>query len=202
MLEVADTGIGIDAATQAHIFDPFFTTKEVGEGTGFGLSTVYGIVTQSGGTMSVQSAPGLGARFVVRLPATSAVPATNEAAQRELQGGADRILVVDDEEIVRDLLARLLRAQGYEITLASCAREARRAEGPFDLLITDVVMPETDGVQLAAELPIDRVLFISGYDQNSLIESDAHFLQKPFDRAELVHAVRAILDGKPALSLA
>jgi len=200
VLEVSDTGVGIDVETQAHIFDPFFTTKDVGEGTGLGLSTVYGIVTQSGGTMSVQSAPGEGAAFVVRLPATAAVPSTSSGGGGDLEGGADRILVVDDEEIVRELLARLLRGQGYQVTVASCAREARAVDGPFDLLITDVVMPETDGVQLAAELPIDRVLFISGYDQNSLIEGDAHFLQKPFDRAELVYAVRAILDGEPALS--
>ena len=88
------------------------------------------------------------------------------------------------------------------MTVAASAREARAAEGPFDLLITDVVMPETDGVQLSNELEIPLVLFISGYDQNSLIEGDANFLQKPFDRSELVHAVRAILDGEPALSLA
>ena len=200
VLEVADTGIGIDPATQAHIFDPFFTTKDVGEGTGLGLSTVYGIVTQSGGTMSVHSAPGEGASFVVRLPATAASPVPSAGVERELHGGADRILVVDDEEIVRDLLARLLRAQGYDVTVSACARDAHAAEGPFDLLITDVVMPETDGVHLAAELPIERVLFISGYDQNSLIEGDAHFLQKPFDRADLVHAVRDILDGDPALT--
>jgi signal transduction histidine kinase len=200
VLEVSDTGIGIDTETQSHIFDPFFTTKDVGEGTGLGLSTVYGIVTQSGGTMSVQSAPGEGATFVVRLPATAATPAPAALAPRDLEGGADRILVVDDEEIVRDLLARLLRGQGYHVDVAASAREARTMEGHYDLLITDVVMPETDGVQLAAELPIERVLFISGYDQNSLIEGDAQFLQKPFDRAELVYAVRAILDGEAALS--
>jgi len=150
--------------------------------------------------MSVHSAPGEGASFVVRLPATAASPVPSAGVERELHGGADRILVVDDEEIVRDLLARLLRAQGYDVTVAACARDAYAAEGPFDLLITDVVMPETDGVHLAAELPIERVLFISGYDQNSLIEGDAHCLQKPFDRADLVHAVREILDGDPALT--
>jgi CheY-like chemotaxis protein len=202
VLEVSDTGIGIDPETQEQIFDPFFTTKDVGEGTGLGLSTVYGIVTQSGGTMSVQSAPGEGATFSIRLPATDAVATAHGTPTRELERGADRILVVDDEEIVRALLARLLSAQGYDVTAAASAREARAAEGPFDLLITDVVMPETDGVQLSGELQIPLVLFISGYDQNSLIEGDANFLQKPFDRSELVHAVRVILDGEPALSLA
>jgi signal transduction histidine kinase len=199
VLEVSDTGIGIDLETQAHIFDPFFTTKDVGEGTGLGLSTVYGIVTQSGGTMSVRSAVGEGATFVVRLPATDAAPVVTSAAPNEPARGADRILVVDDEEIVRDLLARLLRGQGYDVTVAASARDARAATGPFALLITDVVMPGTDGVQLAGELDVPLVLFISGYDQNSLIEGDVHFLQKPFDRAELLHAVSGILDGRPAL---
>jgi signal transduction histidine kinase len=201
VLEVSDTGIGIDPETQEQIFDPFFTTKEVGEGTGLGLSTVYGIVTQSGGTMSVRSAPGEGATFSIKLPATDAVATAHGRPTRELERGADRILVVDDEEIVRDLLAQMLRAQGYDVTVASSAREAKAVEGPFDLLITDVVMPQIDGVQLSSELQIPLVLFISGYDQNSLIEGDANFLQKPFDRGELVHAVRAILDGEPALSL-
>jgi signal transduction histidine kinase len=199
VLEVADTGVGMEPETQAQIFDPFFTTKDVGEGTGLGLSTVYGIVTQSGGTMSVQSASGEGATFVVRLPATDAVPSGAGTVLVEPERGADRILVVDDEEIVRDLLARLLSEQGYDVTVAASAGEARSAPGPFDLLVTDVVMPGTDGVQLAGELEVPLVLFISGYDQHSLIEGDAHFLQKPFDRGELLHAVRGILDGRHAL---
>src|SRR5262249_29487384 len=159
-----------------------FTTKNVGDGTGLGLSTVYGIVTQSGGTIDVRSAPGLGAIFSVRLPATNLEPVTATEVQAAAAHGGERILVVDDGRVVRELIARMLQAQGYVVDVAGSAREARALAGPWDLLITDVVMPEMDGVKLSRHIDAVQVLFISGYDQEALVESDASFLQKPFNR--------------------
>jgi signal transduction histidine kinase len=194
VLDVADTGVGMDEETRRRIFEPFFTTKEVGQGTGLGLSTVYGIVTQSGGSVDVRSAPGRGASFVVRFPATDAVEPRAIAEQPEPARGAERILVVDDEQVVRELLAKMLREQGYHVETAASAREARTLQGRFDLLLTDVVMPEQDGVTLARDLAPPQVLFISGYDQDALVAADASFLQKPFSRDELTRAVRGLLD--------
>jgi signal transduction histidine kinase len=199
MLEVADDGAGMDDDTRARVFEPFFTTKEVGQGTGLGLSTVYGIVTQSGGSIDVQSSPGAGATFTVRLPATATEPApvpSEPPRAAAANGGRERILVVDDEKIVRELLDRILRDHGYQVTLAASAREARTLDGPWDLLLTDVVMPETDGVKLSKELGVPRVMFISGYDQEALVDTDAPFLQKPFSREELARAVRALFDDE------
>ena len=198
VLEVADSGIGMDEETQARIFDPFFTTKDIGQGTGLGLSTVYGIVTQSGGSISVRSAPGRGATFVLRFPATDKDAAGGDAGNlRPVPRGRERILVVDDEATVRDLLAQLLADAGYRVSVAGSAREARALDEPFDLLLTDVVMPETSGPELAETVPARRVLFMSGYDQDALARTDVPFLQKPFGRDELLHAVRTLLDGKP-----
>jgi CheY-like chemotaxis protein len=194
LMEVSDTGVGMEPGTQEQIFEPFFTTKGVGDGTGLGLSTVYGIVTQSGGSIGVRSAPGLGATFRVRLPATDKplpeAPTVDSSARR----GLERILVVDDEEIVRDLLAQLLRDQGYDVTVASSPREARGLDGRYDLLLTDVVMPESDGPTLARDIKARRVLFMSGYDQQELVQDGAPYLQKPFGREELALTVRALLD--------
>ena len=195
VLEVADDGAGMDEETRARVFEPFFTTKPVGHGTGLGLSTVYGIVTQSGGSIDVQSDPGRGATFTVRLPVTELATAT--ASRRHPAGdapGVERILVVDDEKIVRELLAQMLREQGYEVAMAASASEARELQGPWDLLLTDVVMPETDGVTLSKHIDARHVMFISGYDQEALVAGDALFLQKPFSRDELTQAVRALFD--------
>jgi len=194
VLEVSDTGEGMDEATLARIFEPFFTTKEVGAGTGLGLSTVYGIVAQSGGKIAVRSEPGQGATFVVRLPAAQGEPAPRLESQPETSGGAERILVVDDERVVRELLGQMLRDQGYEVTVAGSAHEARSLAGPWDLLVTDVVMPETDGVKLARQIDSRHVLLISGYDQEALVNADSFFLQKPFSRSELARTVRELLD--------
>jgi signal transduction histidine kinase len=199
VLEVADDGAGMDDETRARAFEPFFTTKPVGQGTGLGLSTVYGIVTQGGGTIDVRSSPGRGATFVVRLPA--AEHASAGVAPRvpgDMAGGVERILVVDDEKIVRELLAQMLREQGYEVAMAGSASEARELEGPWDLLLTDVVMPETDGVSLSREIDARHVMFISGYDQEALVASDSPFLQKPFSRDELMRAVRTLFDADRA----
>jgi len=194
VLEVADTGVGMDEATQKRIFEPFFTTKDVGQGTGLGLSTVYGVVTQSGGTIEVRSSPGHGAAFAVRLPATERVDERAPADDPELSRGSERILVVDDEKIVRELLAQMLREQGYEVEVAGSAREARTLGGGWDLLVTDVVMPETDGVELARQIDACHVLFISGYDQEALVATDASFLQKPFSRDDLARTVCALFE--------
>jgi two-component system, cell cycle sensor histidine kinase and response regulator CckA len=202
VLEVADTGTGMDESTRSRIFEPFFTTKDVGQGTGLGLSTVYGVVTQSGGTIDVRSAPGEGTTFSIRLPATDRVEAVEPDVDVAGTPAAERILVVDDEQIVRDLLAHTLRRQGYDVEVAAGARDARALEGPWDLLLTDVVMPEMDGVELARHVDARRVLFMSGYDQRALAESAGAFLQKPFSGDELARSIRALLDGSRALATA
>ncbi|HEV7641126.1 MAG TPA: ATP-binding protein [Gaiellaceae bacterium] len=198
VLEVADDGDGMDEETRTRLFEPFFTTKDIGRGTGLGLSTVYGIVTQSGGSIDVRSEPGLGATFTVRLPFTSASVEETPRAEPNPAGGRERILVVDDEKVVRELLAQMLREQGYEVAVAGSARDARALGGTWDLLLTDVVMPETDGVKLSKQIDARHVLFISGYDQEALVAGDAPFLQKPFSRDELTRTVRALFDGARA----
>jgi signal transduction histidine kinase len=198
VLEVSDTGEGMNEETRNRLFEPFFTTKDVGSGTGLGLSTVYGIVAQSGGTITVRSEPQAGATFTVRLPVAQGEPtAANEPGPATTRG-AERILVVDDERVVRELLAQMLRDQGYDVSVAGSAREARAFENRWDLLVTDVVMPETDGVKLARQIDARHVLFISGYDQEALVRADAFFLQKPFSRDDLARTVRAMLDGDQA----
>ena len=194
VLEVTDTGEGMDEETRSRVFEPFFTTKDVGSGTGLGLSTVYGIVAQSGGTITVRSSPRRGATFSIRLPAAEGelVPAVEP--EPETSRGAERILVVDDERVVRELLAQMLRDQGYDVSVAGSAREARALESSWDLLVTDVVMPETDGVKLAQQIDARHVLFISGYDQEALVHADSFFLQKPFSHDDLARTVRTMLD--------
>jgi CheY-like chemotaxis protein len=195
LLEVTDDGAGMSAETRLRLFEPFFTTKDIGLGTGLGLSTVYGIVTQSGGSIDVRSEPGLGATFTVRLPFTTASVEEILPAELNPAGGHERILVVDDEKVVRELLARMLRERGYEVEVAGSARDARALGGRWDLLLTDVVMPDTDGVKLSKQIDARHVLFISGYDQEALVAGDASFLQKPFSRGELTRTVRALFDG-------
>jgi CheY-like chemotaxis protein len=199
VLVVSDTGEGMDEETQSRMFEPFFTTKDVGAGTGLGLSTVYGIVAQSGGTIIVRSAPGLGASFSVRLPSVDSELEDAEEPKQESARGAERILVVDDERVVRELLAQMLRDQGYDVSVAGSAREARALENHWDMLVTDVVMPETDGVKLASQIDARHVLFISGYDQEALVRADAFFLQKPFSREDLARMVREMLDRDRAI---
>jgi signal transduction histidine kinase len=195
VLEVTDNGAGMDDETRLRLYEPFFTTKVIGEGTGLGLSTVYGIVTQSGGSIDVHSSPGAGATFIVRLPVTRATPQEEAAPEPAPGGGGERILVVDDEQVVRELLAQMLRKEGYEVQVAASASVARALRGPWDLLLTDVVMPETDGVKLSQQIDARHVLFISGYDQEALVAGDASFLQKPFSRDELTRVVRSLFDG-------
>jgi len=196
VLEVTDTGEGMDEETQSHIFEPFFTTKDGGPGTGLGLSTVYGVVAQSGGTITLRSRPRSGTTFTVRLPASERAIAGAVEPQPEDPGGAKRILVVDDERVVGELVAQMLRDEdeGYEVCVAGSAREARALEGRWNLLITAVVMPETNGVKLARQIDAGRVIFMSGYRQEALERSGSIFLQKPFSRDKLVRTVGATLD--------
>jgi signal transduction histidine kinase len=195
VLEVSDTGEGMDDETRARIFEPFFTTKDLGQGTGLGLSTVYGIVAQSGGTIEVRSAPGEGATFVVRLPAVRRELEVAVAESGPKPAGEARVLVVDDEQSVCEVVARMLRLEGYDVTTATSASEARALVGAWDVLVTDVRMPETDGVTLAGEIDARHTLFISGYDAEGLVAAEAAFLRKPFDAAELARAMRELLDG-------
>jgi two-component system, cell cycle sensor histidine kinase and response regulator CckA len=209
MLAVTDSGIGMDAQTRSHLFEPFFTTKAQGKGTGLGLSTVYGIVKQSGGDIAVYSEPGHGTCVKIYFPAVSEV-VTEEAAengQSKALAGSETVLIVEDEEAVRKLLRRTLEKQGYRLLVAASGIEAldllRHHEGPVHLLITDVIMPQMGGRQLAEELRAARqeiqVLYISGYTESSIVRSgglgkDEAFLQKPFTPLALAQCVRELLD--------
>ena len=201
VLEVSDTGEGMDDVTIARIFEPFFTTKAVGDGTGLGLSTVYGVIAQSGGTIDVRSAPGEGATFTVRLPATRrGLAAAPEGTP--VPTGEERVLVVDDERAVCDVVARMIRSAGYDVTTAASPAEARALGGVWDVLVTDVQMAHTDGVTLANEIKARHTLFISGYDPEGLVAPGVPFLQKPFDAAQLASAIRKLLDSQPSRATA
>jgi two-component system cell cycle sensor histidine kinase/response regulator CckA len=210
LLSVTDTGCGMDAQTKARIFEPFFTTKEVGKGTGLGLATVYGIVKQSAGQISVYSEPGYGATFKIYLPRMESVEDPDPVISKEAEtpNGRERVLVVEDEPAVRVLVVGLLRDHGYEVLEARHGIEglviaAQRPE-PVHLLVTDVVMPQMSGGELAEKLvhanPDLKVLFMSGFSesavvQQGLLKPGTTFLQKPFDVKVLVQKVRAVLDG-------
>jgi PAS domain S-box-containing protein len=211
MLAVSDTGCGMDPETRTRVFEPFFTTKEVGKGTGLGLSMVYGIVKQSGGYIWVYSELGLGTTFKIYLPAVEA-EAQVIAAPGAVSAptGSETILLVEDEDGVRELLDELLTEQGYRVLSASRGADAlalaERAEGEIELLVTDVVMPEMSGHELALRLrsrrPGLRVLYLSGYTDETIahhgvLEPYAAFLGKPFTRAALATKVREVLTSDP-----
>jgi PAS domain S-box-containing protein len=214
MLAVSDTGSGMDGKTQARIFDPFFTTKEKGKGTGLGLSTVYGIIKQSGGNISVYSELGHGTTFKVYLPGLAAAPPKAEApVENAVVGGSETILLVEDEDVVRGLARKILEHAGYNVLEASRGAEAfqlcQEQAQPVDLLLTDVVMPETSGKEVADRLskeqPGLRVLFMSGYTDEAIVhhgvlDSNVEFIQKPFTPAALVRKVREVLDAELVLS--
>lgn len=217
LLEISDTGHGIAPDLISKIFDPFFTTKGVGRGTGLGLSTVYGIVSQSGGDVQVRSEVGHGTTFRILLPLTQE-PRTQAAAPQQRaspppaatapQGGSERILVAEDEPGVAALIPRVLERNGYAVVLAHDGLEAAELyeqEGArFDLLLTDVIMPRLGGPALARKLRSDdpglKLLFASGYTNEALtnrgdLEEGVDLLRKPFSARELLEKVRAVLDG-------
>ncbi|HEX6432938.1 MAG TPA: PAS domain S-box protein [Gemmatimonadales bacterium] len=213
MLAVSDTGCGMDRQVQQRIFEPFFTTKAIGQGTGLGLSTVYGIVKQSGGFVWVYSEPGQGSVFKVYLPEARALyptEVTSDAPATAPQGGSETILVIEDEEVVRHLATRGLRDHGYTVLEAKNGAEAlsyiREHPGSLDLVICDVVMPEMGGRELGQHLamfdPELSVLYMSGYTgddvfQRGLLDPGAPFQQKPFTPATLASKVRTMLDQRP-----
>ena len=212
MLKVSDDGCGMDEKTRRNLFEPFFTTKAVGQGTGLGLSTVYGIVKQNGGYIDVCSEPGQGATFKIYLPAVDdALEAPRQPAASVMVKGIETLLLVEDEPAILRLAASVLERLGYTVLSASSPEEAltlaRKAEAPVDLLLTDVVMPGMNGQQLAARireaLPRVKVLYMSGYTADAvahrgILEADVHFLQKPFSNQVLARKVREVLDTAPA----
>jgi signal transduction histidine kinase/ActR/RegA family two-component response regulator len=212
MLAVTDTGIGMDAETRAHAFEPFFTTKAPGQGTGLGLSTVYGIVKQSDGYIWVDSEPAHGTRVRIYLPAVDepvqAVEVRRPVVTAAAPRGSETLLLVEDEEGVRELISEWLTGHGYAVLAAGNGTEAiALAEGhtgPIDLLIADVIMPQMGGPALAARLvpmrPEMRVIYMSGYADEAIGDPDvlaagAAFLQKPFSLDVLVRKIREILDA-------
>jgi PAS domain S-box-containing protein len=208
-LSVADSGHGMDDATRARLFEPFFTTKGPGKGTGLGLATVYGIVTQAGGLVTVDSAPGAGATFRVHLPVAEDTARPEESqAGISTTPGTECVLVVEDEPAVRALARQVLESYGYTTLVAGDGQEAVRVcadhYGPIHLLVTDVVMPGAGGRVLAERLrtlrPGMRVLFMSGYTDDAVVRhgvqhAEVHFLQKPFRAAALARKVREVLDA-------
>jgi PAS domain S-box-containing protein len=209
MLAVSDTGIGMSPETQARIFDPFFTTKPTGRGTGLGLATAYGIVRQCGGDIWVYSELGRGTTFKVYLPESTSlqIEETRPALRPEDLRGSESILLVEDDEQVRTAASALLRRCGYRVLEAPAAREALRlaeATDAIDLLLSDVVMPELSGVELAEQVslryPDLKILCCSGYTEevvvnHGLLPTGIPFLQKPFTGESLARRVRQVLDA-------
>ncbi len=209
MLSVSDSGHGMTAEIQARIFEPFFTTKEVGQGTGLGLATVYGILKQSGGHITVYSEVGHGTTFKLYLPRVEEKPAAPERegpAEVGRRGGSETVLLVEDDEALRTLAREILSIQGYTVLDATSPSEALRLAAahptPIHLLLTDVVMPQMNGRQVADHLlaaqPGVKVLFMSGYAdaaivQHGVLEPGTHFLQKPFTPDGLSRKVREVL---------
>ena len=207
-LAVSDTGTGMDEETISFAVDPFFTTKESGDGTGLGLATVHGIVTQSGGDMEITSALGEGTTFSIYLPGTDAThqePSPERRPQAAL--GSETILLVEDLRAVREVLRKILERSGYKVIAARNGAEAiesaRALAGPVDLLVTDMVMPGMNGRDLSRELvalyPALRVVYMSGYTQDEALHEEAEsgrvdFLQKPFSATTLVDTARKVLD--------
>ena len=211
VIVVADTGVGMDGETRAHIFEPFFTTKATGKGTGLGLATVYGIVRQSGGHIDVDSAAGVGTTFCISFPRSAqgveSGPRASQVVIKAPVRGSETVLLVEDDRAVRKVTRIVLQKQGYEVLTAASAAEAlklsREHSGPIQLLLTDVVMPEGNGPELAALLvqsrPDTKVLYASGYTDadivhHGVLDEGVQFIGKPFKPSELAQKVREVLD--------
>ena len=212
MVAVSDNGCGMDKETQSHLFEPFFTTKEKGKGSGLGLSTVYGIIKQSGGNIWVYSEPDQGTTFKIYLTRVEKTAKVYKPKTRPSMapGGTETILLVEDEEAVRTMVSKILRNKGYMVLEAAHSKEAfeisERHEGPIHLMVTDVIMPQMSGRELAERLapslPEMKVLYMSGYPDNTIVqhgvlEPGTAFLQKPFTLNALELKVREVLDGTP-----
>jgi PAS domain S-box-containing protein len=212
MVAVSDTGHGMDAETRRRLFEPFFTTKEKGKGTGLGLASVYGVVKQLGGDIWVYSEPGQGTTFKLyfpRIAETASLPAVSPA-ESDRAPSTETILVVEDEEAVRDLTVKILRKLGHTVLAAAGGAEAieiaKSYSGPIALLLTDVVMPNMSGRQVADHLlklrPELKVLYLSGYTDNTVVhhgvlEDGVEFLPKPFSREALARKIRDVLGTPP-----
>jgi two-component system cell cycle sensor histidine kinase/response regulator CckA len=202
MLAVSDTGQGMDRETREHVFEPFFTTKETGRGTGLGLATIYGIVRQAGGHIWLYSEPGLGTTFKLYFPREAATPTPEPPPPPVVATGSGRLLVVEDEPAVRDMITSLLRRAGYDVIavgdgLEALARVATLLE-PIDVLVTDVVMPNMSGIELAGSMLKETadlgVVLMSGYtaerlDPSGLTARGAVYVSKPIASRELLDAI-------------
>ena len=209
-LSIKDTGNGMDAQTIEHIFDPFFSTKGIAKGSGLGLSIVYGIISKHQGWINVESSPGNGATIRIYLPASTEMPAKEQKGDisiEEFKGRGERILLVEDDEIVREFTKRGLSRNGYKVIVAENVQEAldifQKDDGNFDLIFSDVVLPDGRGPrlveQLAKQKPEINVLFTSGYtgeksDWQSIEDSGYQFLQKPFSLSDLLKIVRDVIN--------
>jgi CheY-like chemotaxis protein len=212
LIAVTDNGCGMDKETLKHIFEPFFTTKEAGKGTGLGLATVYGIVKQSRGHISVYSEPGIGTTFKVYLPSLDkSLPVARTTTSEVAQRGQGTILLVEDETPLRALAAESLKKLGYTVLQASNGQQALELadlhQGPIDLLLTDIVMPRLGGPELAQKLKEKRanfaVIFMSGYTETAALEnaqigSEATLLNKPFSTETLANRIAEMLARLPA----
>jgi two-component system cell cycle sensor histidine kinase/response regulator CckA len=210
LLSVSDTGCGMDATTRSRLFEPFFTTKPRGRGTGLGLSIVYGVINQSGGHIEVNSTLGRGTVFKIYLPQVEKLTVAQKpnASSVKLQQGSETVLLVEDEDEVRAAVCESLQMRGYTVLKARHGKEAvmicRRHDGPIHLLLTDVVMPQMTGPELAQRVSLLRpgmkVLYVSGYTsdalaQRNMMELGTAYLQKPFTPEALARQVRAVLDS-------
>jgi CheY-like chemotaxis protein len=206
MLSITDNGMGMTDQVKTHLFEPFFTTKGLGKGTGLGLATCYGIISQSDGDIRVYSEPNRGTTFKIYLPCVDAKPEPAKAESLPIPSGTESILVVEDDAAVRQLAVIMLRENGYEVRESNNAFEALaliRKNSSFDLVLTDVIMPQMSGKELYDEIksqrPEMKVLLMSGYTDDALahhgvLDEGLSFLEKPFSPSQLARKIREVLD--------